>query len=123
MELNTDQDSLMLSPFLVSGNVGFKLPAVADWGERSDVTSVDVASASVQPSGSDDHAYLVIETEVYFDGEEEPVEVWACSCPQWHYREQADDPREAGECKHIRAENMVSRAQADEDQVQLGGSY
>jgi hypothetical protein len=122
MELNTDQDSLMLSPFLVSGNVGFKLPAVADWGERSDVTSVDVASASVQPSGSDDHAYLVIETEVYFDGEEEPVEVWACSCPQWHYRERADDPREAGECKHIRAESKVSRAQADEDQVQLGGS-
>jgi len=28
----------MLSPFLVSGNVGFKLPAVADWGERSDVS-------------------------------------------------------------------------------------
>jgi hypothetical protein len=37
-------------------------------------------------------------------------------------RMSADDPREAGECKHIRAESKVSRAQADEDQVQLGGS-
>jgi hypothetical protein len=111
----------MLSPFLVSGNVGFKLPAVADWADRGDVTSVDIASAAVQPSGSDDHAYLIVETEVYFDSKEEPVEVWACSCPQWHYREQADDPREAGECKHILAESKVSRAKADDDQVTLGG--
>jgi len=121
MQLNVQQDGLMLSPFLVSKNVGFKLPAVSDWNDRPDVEDVDVAFAGVQPSGSDDHAYLVIETEVYFDGEEEPATAWACSCPQWHYREQADDPREAGECKHIRAEDKVSRAQADEDQVTLGG--
>ena len=60
---------------------------------------------------------------MFFDGEEEPVEVWACSCPQWHFRDSDDDPREAGECKHIRAESKVSRAQADEFQVQLGGSF
>lgn len=121
MQLNDQQDSLMISPFLVSGNVGLKLPALADWSDRDDITSVDVAFVGVQPSGSDDHAYLLVETEVYFDGEEEPVTVWACSCPQWHYREQADDPREAGKCKHILAESKVSRAKADDDQVTLGG--
>ena len=54
-----------------------------------------------------------------------------CGERRWRYigplpgdgSESADDPREAGECKHIRAESMVSRAQADEDQVQLGGCH
>jgi len=89
-------------------------------------------AVSLKDDGNTGYVVCEVETLEYpidlADASKDVVDVWCCSCPDWHYRrspnlQDNERPSAAGECKHIqKVKRKEWEAVDDPNQTSLGVS-